>query len=625
VSAEGAMQSEAGAASAAVPAAATGSEPITRHSALSCPSDRKYCLLAVLILGAAYLLLLNGHWAPGPDTPFYVSVARNLALGRGYAFNGEAVAKIPPGWPLLLAGAMKISPSFWFLNLVPMACLLASAAIWYRILRRMARPAVALGVTLLSGMLFSWYSAAVDLRSEALFALTVAACALLAYQVSEGRAQWWRIALLCLACIGMIQARYAGLGALFIIAAIIISGQRRFEFNRQWLALFITLAVTLVAFMGTRWFLRDVLPHWQPPIVDEGGFAGAPAPGGVGESDQPPPMISVLAAKGTLAYAAQGMIAGQWLCAALWMPAHIAIASPAAGAGINLFGWFLLAFYGVCLVMLARRRQWIMIGVAIYCGAIIVRWTGVNPRYLMPVSPLLIMALWLGFTHASELARGRLASRFFALGVPLLIASLLACNLALFAVDAYIARGGRYYEQYLAGEARDLVACAHLLNQRQIRGGQVAVSPHYVNLNRTRPNGFGQRGLALLLDRRVVMLRVRNAADHPPPDGPPRRLSPRAQERRELLELAGRMGDGQPGPAIADYANRTGIRYYVYRPPASPWRAWHFRIAWYQRMVSGQQEIPENPGWELYEVQGDDLVRIELPPVRGWPTRVPGM
>ena len=609
----------------------SGEEEARRHEgteARSVPAsaDRKYCLAAIGILALLYLVVLNGHWAPGPDTPFYVSVARSLAMGRGYAFNGDPVAKIPPGWPLLLAGAMKISPSFWFLNLLPMACMLASAGMWYWILRRFARPAVALCVTLLSGMLFSWYSAAIDLRSEALFALTFSASTLLAYQISEGRAQWWRIALLCLATISMIQARYAGLGALFIIAAIGLSGQRRFELNRQWIAVILMVAITLFAFRGTRWFLRDVLPYWQPPKIEQTAEGDVLPPSGPSDSDEPPAMVSVLANKGMIAYVSQAMIAGQWLCAALWMPAQIAVASPAVGAGINVFGWFLLAFYGVCLVMLARKRQWVMIGVAIYCGGIIMRWTGVNPRYLMPVSPLLIMALWLGFNHASQTVRNRFASGFFALGVPLLIGSLLVCNLALYAVDAYIARSGKYYDLYMAGEARDLVACAHYLNQQPLKNRQVAVSANYLNLNRTRPNGFGQRGLALLTDKYTVMLPTRKSDAKPrPATARPRNLSPTAEAKRELLELAEKMGDGRPSPAIADYANKTGIRYYVYRPPVSPWRAWHFRITSYQRMVTRQQVIPENPGWELYEIKGDDLMRIELPAVSGWPTRVPGM
>lgn len=587
--------------------------------------DRRYCIIAVGVLAILYLLLLNGHWAPGPDTPFYVSVARNLALGRGYTFNGDPIAKIPPGWPLLLAGAMKISPSFWFLNLLPMACVLASAGMWYWILRRFAPPGMSLCITLMSGLLYSWYSAAIDLRSEALFALTFTASALLAFQVSEGRASWWRVALLCLACIGMIEARYAGLGALFIVAAIAVSGQRRFELNRQWIAMIITIAVTLVAFNRTRWFLRDVLPHWQPPAIEDPSIAGPGIDVGPGDSDEPPAMVAVLSNKGIMAYAAQAFIAGQWVCAALWMPAQIAVASPSVGALINLFGWFLLIFYGVGLVVLARQRHWVMIGVAIYAGGIIMRWSGVNPRYLMPVSPLLILTLWMGFSHASRSMRNRLAAGFFGLGVPLLIGSVLMCNLALYAVDAYIARSGRYYELYMAGEAKDLVACAHYLNGQPLKHNQLAVSAQYLNLNRSRPNGFGQRGLALLTDRHVVMLPTRSADEKPKSPKKPRKASATAEAKQVILDLAEKLGDGRPAPAIADYANATGIRYYVYRPPVSPWRAWHFRIAWYQRMVTKKQQIPENAGWELYEVRGNDLVRIDVPSVNGWPTRVPGM
>src|SRR5258708_6749030 len=45
--------------------------------------DWKYCAVLLAILLAMYLLLQNGLWASGPDTALYISVARDIALGRG--------------------------------------------------------------------------------------------------------------------------------------------------------------------------------------------------------------------------------------------------------------------------------------------------------------------------------------------------------------------------------------------------------------------------------------------------------------------------------------------------------------------------------------------------------------
>src|SRR5678815_1689521 len=82
--------------------------------------DVKYWLIGTAILAVAYLLLQNGKFVSGPDTAFYNSVARNLALGRGFNFNGAVVGRIPPLWPALLAAGMKVSGSFALLNILPM-------------------------------------------------------------------------------------------------------------------------------------------------------------------------------------------------------------------------------------------------------------------------------------------------------------------------------------------------------------------------------------------------------------------------------------------------------------------------------------------------------------------------
>src|SRR4051794_3235314 len=75
---------------------------------------------AILVVGIAalYFLMFNPYWVPGGDSELYIAVARSLATGKGYSFNGHFVSICPPGWPLLLAGLMKISPTFGFFKIV---------------------------------------------------------------------------------------------------------------------------------------------------------------------------------------------------------------------------------------------------------------------------------------------------------------------------------------------------------------------------------------------------------------------------------------------------------------------------------------------------------------------------
>src|SRR3954470_22772454 len=159
-------------------------------------ADLRYWLVGMIILGAAYLLLHNGKWVSGPDTAFYISVARNVASGKGFVFNGAVVGRIPPLWPAVLAAGMRVSSSRAFLNLLPMVFLLVGMSIWYWVLRRLSSPMGALLGTVLSGILFFTYTSSIQLRTEGLFCLVFAPAVLLALQIGEGKTLGWRLPLL---------------------------------------------------------------------------------------------------------------------------------------------------------------------------------------------------------------------------------------------------------------------------------------------------------------------------------------------------------------------------------------------------------------------------------------------
>src|ERR1051325_11667980 len=69
----------------------------------------------------------------------------------------------------------------------------------------------------------------------------------------------------------------------------------------------------------------------------------------------------------------------------------------------------------------------------------------------------------------------------------------------------------------------------------------------------------------------------------------------------------------------------SNVKFCLYRPPVSPWRALHFKIRWVQEKLTGKKDIPENPSWALYELSKDSARKVELPAVSDWPRRVPGM
>src|SRR5438045_8392196 len=93
---------------------------------------------AMLVVGIAalYLLMFNPYWVPGGDSELYIAVARSLAQGKGYVFNGHFVSISPPGWPLVLAAAMKISPTFGFFKVITIAFMSFALGMWYWLLMR---------------------------------------------------------------------------------------------------------------------------------------------------------------------------------------------------------------------------------------------------------------------------------------------------------------------------------------------------------------------------------------------------------------------------------------------------------------------------------------------------------
>lgn len=579
------------------------------------PNDWKYCLGLVLILSVAYLLIESGHWHAGADTAYYISIARSVAMGEGFRFNGGPVGRIPPLWPLVLAGAMKISTSFWFVNLIPAACLVGSAAMWYWIVRRAVAPARAFQATLLSSLLFYWFTSATQLRTEALFCLLFSGALLLAVQIGEGRAEWWRLAAAVLLTGLMVGVRWVGLTCWLPVAAAMISGQIRPRLNRQWIGCVLVAAVAVGAFVGFRKFVVWVgtspkkAPVVQTNTTPKTGGADTPRPlsdperkgelpdsWGPDDEDGPSGIQAVFTGAGMVDTMQRMGDSGKWLSSLLFMPMYVGVTNKGMGWIINPIGWFLIAMFGVCVWAQGQQRRWIWLAVLLYCGALVFRWKIPNPRYLVPVAPLLLLGTWMGLEQLAAWCTKNLWRRFWRFNAAAFVVALALCNGALWAVEAYVVRSDNFYEHYLAGDLDEMVAAAKYLNEHGIDNGQVAVSYYYTNLGRPQPrkNGQGLRSMHMLTSKGI-----------------------RSVPKKICSE--------EPNEMLLGWAWREGVKYYLYRPPVSPWRAHHFRLPWWQRRATGQQEIPNNPGWKLYELTEEKAIPVELPDASNWPSHVPGI
>jgi hypothetical protein len=142
-----------------------------------------------------------------------------------------------------------------------------------------------------------------------------------------------------------------------------------------------------------------------------------------------------------------------------------------------------------------------------------------------------------------------------------------------------------------------IAACQYMMQLPQPPGDrEIAVSPRYVNLNRTKASPFGLRAAALLTGREVVTPRFNlTGGDYP------------GGKTRAWLQ-----------------SKKPPVKYYLHQRPISPWRVWHFRMGWYEKMQTGSTAERDTAGWALYRVDNDRLTQVPLrkcEPV----TRVPGL
>jgi hypothetical protein len=574
-----------------------------------------YYLGVMLVLCLAFLLIESGRWHAGADTAYYISIARSLVLGEGFRFNGGPVGRIPPLWPLLLAGAMKISTSFWFLNLIPAACLVGAGGMWYWIVRRAVSPARAFWTAILSSLLFYGFTSATQLRTEALFCLLFSGALLLGVQVGEGRTEWWRIGAAVLLAVLMVGVRWVGLTCWLPVAAAMVSGQLKPQLNRQWIGSVLVGMMAVGSFFGFRnligWIgtsgTKSLVVRTDPgpktngaamprPLSDPDEGGRLPDSWGPDEEEKPLAIQAIFTGAGLADISRRFGDSGKWISSFLYMPMNIGITHQGPGWIINPFGWLLIVMFGLCVWAQGQQRRWIWLGVLLYCGMVVFRWKSPNPRYLVPVGPLLFLGCWIGLEQAAAWCGRSSWRKFWRWGAVAFVATVALCNLSLWAVEVYVARSNNFYAHYLAGDLDEMIAAAKLLNERSIDDGQIAVSYYYSNLGRAQPrkNGQGLRSMHLLTGKGI-----------------------RSVSRKICTD--------EPNEMLLGWAGREGVKYYLYRPPVSPWRAHHFRLPWWQRLATGQKDIPTNPSWKLYELTDDKAILVDLPEASNWPTHVPGM
>jgi hypothetical protein len=585
--------------------------------------------ILVTAIGFIYLLMYNPYWVPGGDSELYVAAGRSWATGLRHTFNGQFVSICPPGWPLIHAAAMKISPTFGFLKLLTLLCMTAAMGLWYWFLLRYTTPKMSALITLLCAIVSHCYSLSFWMHSDALFCLISTAAMVVACQINERKSGMaWRILVLVALCAAMQLVRWAGVLQWVVIAGVLLAGQP-IPINRAritelvghlrsgpWIGLALSFAVTF----GTFLIVRNALK-----LTKEEALAAQDAGATFDEQQQPqPPMeartVDIFNGKQSQKMTfAQEMTkrvkeSGKWFSWLLWPEFRFLGGSGVKGI-LNsidtIVGWLLIGALVIAGWVGLGKRQWVWLGLGAYCVCLCLNWPNPNARYMVPLLPLILWGMMQGIRiFFASFGKLRLGTQL----VTVMLFSIAVANTSLLAVDIYVARSRDFYARYEGGLDESLISCVRYLNNRNIDDGELAVSEVYNNLGKRKLSKFGLRATVMLSNR--IVRNVPGKWD---------------------------IDDVAKGKFI-NWARSRHIKWYLCQQPISPWRVWHFRLpGWLQAKLSHEEVGPESAGWVLFRyvapvnlimplpsphvvtIAPAKFVKVDVTTSHDWPTRVPGM
>jgi hypothetical protein len=517
----------------------------------------------IAMTGCAVLfgLLLNTHWVRSGEGEVYLALARHLALGQGYTFNGEPVAILPPLWPLTLAAAMRIGTAWIFLKLLPMGCMLGFLGMSYWIMLRFATPVRSAAAVLLTAILAQVYPLSIWFFSDAMFAVLAVACVLLAMQINEGRPWIWRAVLLVILSAASVAVRWNGVLWWLMILAALIKGDTTLFVKRRlpWVCAAICGIGCAATFIALRWYLR-VRANQLDPRYDT-FLAGAYA-----LVNTPQNFRELLD---------RGVFTGGWIGGLLWDLLYDSRLLRPIGL---LGGWVVLAGCSVTLQDGVRKHTWLWIAAAMQLLVLAVDWPHPMPRYLLPLAPLVIVGAWHGFERVGEMSNNRVVKVAVQLCITGLISSILLFNVPEYAMDLWAMRAPNFYRRYEAGVNRSFIAASEFAVEKTPKGQEIGITYRIRVNNRFRTTAGPMRTFYFITDRPVVL-----APDDICDDNP------------------------SANPPLAQWAAQHNIRYFLWQPPIQAF--YHFRgKPWKQ---AGFEEDAFD--WRVYELRDGAFVRVRFP------------
>jgi hypothetical protein len=535
----------------------------------SSQAQRNVWRLPIIALGLItflYLLLQNPYWIRYGDSELYLSVARSIARGQGYRYNGEPVAIVTPAWPLILAAAMKISTKMIFLKMLPMVAMLGFFVISAVMLLEYTSPRMTAICLVTAAILQPVQYLSYMFFSDALFSLVGLTAVWLGLRIARGHDSWGSIALLVVACIAAMLVRWAALPWFVVIAGAVLEGEFWPKWNRKWIAFALATAATIGTFLALRVMLR-VAPS-QLDLRYDTTVAG--------EYD----LVNATSAN----YLHRFTNFGQWLGGLLWRFGQ----NYRILRGIdNLAGWSLSLLIAWFIVIPAiKQRRWLWVGMAAYVALLGADWPNALARYIVPLAPFVIFAAYQATKPLIEFLRSY-TTFAHPHTVNLLLASILLVNGGVYVADVIVMRMPNFYHHYEGGAQESLIYAGAFLIHQPPDAGEIAISQRLANLNREMFTAGFFRALNFLADRNIMMV------------------------PQELCR--------EPDADLIAWLTKHHVRYYLYQPPM--WVVGNVRL----RSYGGVEQTDEKIAWRMYEIKGGKAQRIALPAAADWPLAVPGL